>query len=211
MSDSLRDQLMGLGFAAKAPTAPAKARGGASPNNRGNPQAGRDAKSGNDKQRPQSRRGAQRPAGPGKAHGSSAEMDLGKAYALRARQEKDERMVAERERQAAAQRKREARAAVTQLLADQVRNDETADIARHFEYGGRIRRVHVTAVQLRALNAGELGVVQSDGRYLLVDAPVIEKIRALLPSVIALMVDPAASAHDGGEDPQFEVPDDLVW
>ena len=37
---------------------------------------------------------------------------------------------------------------------------DEADHVRHFEYGGKIKRVHVTAAQLKALNAGELGVVQ---------------------------------------------------
>ncbi len=223
MSNSLRDQLLGLGFAAKAPAAPSPgSRPGRSERQSGRPAvsdaaSGKDAsrrrnrEAGADPSRPKSRRNNSRPSTPANSRTDRAEMDLGKAYALRARVEKEERMAEERERQAAAQRKREAKAEVTRLLVDQVRNDEAADIPRHFEYGGRIRRVHVTAAQLRALNAGALGVVQSDGRYLLVDAPVVEKIRALLPAVIALMVDPAVLAQDGSQDPRFEVPDDLVW
>ncbi len=143
--------------------------------------------------------------------GARPDIDLGKAFALRAQKEKDERIAAEAERQAAAARKREAKARVVELVAGHSRNDATAEIARHFEYGGKIRRVHVTAEQLRAVNAGELGVVQLDGRYLLFDAAMVQQVRALLPSVIALMVVPGAEEEDPFADPRYQVPDDLVW
>ncbi len=138
-------------------------------------------------------------------------MDLGKAYALRAQHEKDERLAAERERQIAAQRKREARARVQEIVSGQARNDSAAEIARHFEYNGRIRRVHVTLEQLRAVNAGELGVVQIDGRYLLFEAAVVEQVREQLPSLVALKVVPGSEVDDPYADPRYQVPDDLVW
>jgi len=58
-------------------------------------------------------------------------------------------------------------------------NAEAADIARHFPYGGKIKRIYVTAEQLTALNAGELGVVQLNGRYLLVTAEVLAQSEAV--------------------------------
>ena len=91
-------------------------------------------------------------------------------------------------------------------------NRPEADIARHFEYGGKIKRIHVTAEQLRALNAGTLGVVQQDGRYLLVDADTLAQAEAIFAQAIALKVDPDAPAEaDPYSDPQYQVPDDLVW
>ena len=71
---------------------------------------------------------------------------------------------------ATATTRRESRARLAVLLQGKALNDPAADIARHFEYGGKIKRIHVTADQLKALNAGELGVVQLDGRYVLVAA-----------------------------------------
>ena len=101
---------------------------------------------------------------------------------------------------------------VAALLKEKPLNAADAELTRHFEYNGKIRRVHVTDVQLKSLNAGELGVVQLDGRYLLVDALLAREVHALLPNLVALLVDPnLPAADDPYADPQFQVPDDLVW
>ena len=68
------------------------------------------------------------------------------------------------------------------------------------------------AEQLAALNAGELGVVQLNGRYLLVTAAVLDEAEAIFPQGVALRVDPSAPAgEDPYSDPRYQVPDDLVW
>ncbi|MET0892038.1 MAG: DUF2058 family protein, partial [Pseudoxanthomonas sp.] len=140
------------------------------------------------------------------------EMDLGKAYAIRAQKEKEERIEAERVKQEEARLRREAKAKVDELLKDKSLNDPAADIARHFPYGGKIKRIHVNAQQLKALNAGELGVLQQKGRYLLVTAALLAEAEALFPACVALKVDPDAPAgEDPYADPQYQVPDDLVW
>ncbi len=140
------------------------------------------------------------------------EIDLAKAYAIRAQNEKAERIEAERLKQEAASIKREAKAKVAELLKDKTLNAADAEHVRHFEYNGKIRRVHVTDVQLKSLNAGDLGVVQLDGRYLLVDAALARDVQAILPSLLALLVDPTApAADDPYADPLYRVPDDLVW
>jgi uncharacterized protein YaiL (DUF2058 family) len=139
-------------------------------------------------------------------------MDLGKAYALRAEQEKQERIEAERQKQEQARQRREAKARLAVLLQGKALNDPSAEVARHFEYGGKIKRIHVTAEQLKALNAGELGVVQLDGRYLLVDAALLAEAETVFAPAVALRVDPAAPpADDPYADPRYQVPDDLVW
>ena len=208
MTDSLRDQLLGLGFkpAPKPERKPDR--------------------------RPDPRRDAQRPAGKGGAHSkpgqggkprppqggagkpkrSQEDIDLAKAYAIRAQREKDERIEAERVKQEEARVRREAKASLEAFLKDKGLNDAEADIARHFPYGGKIKRIYVTAEQLKALNAGELGVVQQNGRYLLVTAAVLAEAEAIFAPAIALKVDPNASAEDDPyADPQYQVPDDLVW
>lgn len=204
MSDSLRDQLLGLGFkpAPRADRAPAeKPRGGASPDKRlphgGRPPAGKPRPAGRPPQESQRKR---------------AEMDLAKAYAIRAQQEKDERIAAERARQLEAQKRREGKQKLAELLKTATLNDAAAEVARHFEYGGKIRRIYVTPDQLRALNAGELAVVQQGGRYHLVTAAHAREAEALLAGALALQVDPSAPAEDDPyADPRYQVPDDLVW
>jgi uncharacterized protein YaiL (DUF2058 family) len=93
-----------------------------------------------------------------------------------------------------------------------VLNDPQAEIARHFPYGGKIKRIYVNQEQLRALNAGELGVVQINGRYCLVTAADLAGAEEIFPEAIALKVDPDAPAEDDlYADPKYQVPDDLVW
>ncbi|EGD20954.1 hypothetical protein XGA_0378 [Xanthomonas hortorum ATCC 19865] len=70
----------------------------------------------------------------------------------------------------------------------------------------------MTADQLKALNAGELGVLQLNGRYLLVTAELLAEAESVFAPSVALKVDPNAPASDDPyADPQYQVPDDLVW
>lgn len=196
MSDSLRDQLLGLGF--KPPPKPE--RKPASKPSTGKHHGRPDPR----KPHPQAKPAPQRK--------SREEMDLAKAYALRAQREKDERIEAERRRQEEARLRREAKAKLAELLQGQGLNAADAEIARHFSYGGKIKRIYVNEAQLRALNAGELGVVQLDGRYVLVAATLLAQAEAIFPQSVALKVDPDAPAEDDPyADPQYQVPDDLVW
>ena len=200
MSDSLRDQLLGLGFkAAQKPERKSERR--PKPTDKGGARLSA-------KQATGKRVHAGKPHRPK----GSGEMDLAKAYAIRAQTEKEERIAAELEKQEAARLRREARARLAEFLPGKALNADDADIARHFEYGGKIKRIYVTADQLKALNAGELGVLQQNGRYLLVDAATLAQAEAILADAVALKVDANAPvADDPCADPQYQVPDDLVW
>ena len=187
MSDSLRDQLLGLGFKSMPKPVPKLAKPAAPPKPAVKQAPAREAR-------------------------SRQEMELGKAYALRAETEKAERIESERLKQEDARRRREAKAKLDVLLEGKSLNDASAEIARHFPYGGKIKRIHVTAEQLVALNAGKLGVLQKNGRYLLVEAAVLAEAEAIFSEAVALKVDPNAPASDDVyADPQYHVPDDLVW
>lgn len=206
MSLSIRDQLAQLGFKPAAPESKSKPDRAPRP-----PREDKQAAQGKPSGRPPGKDRRRPPGRPGKGRGGQ-EMDLGKAYALRAQKEKEERIAAEQARQEAARLKREARAALAAYVKDKALNLADADIARHFEYGGKIKRIHVSADQLRALNAGELGVVQNEGRYLLVSAETLAEAERLFAPAVALKVDPDAPASDDPyADPQYRVPDDLVW
>lgn len=218
MSQSLRDQLLGLGYKAAAkperplprpetprrPQQASKAQSGTTP-------AATPAASPAAPPAAAPRRPAGRPH-PAKPARSQQEIDLGKAYALRAQKEKDERIAAEQLKQEQARQRREAKAQVTELFKDKSLNDPAAEIARHFEYGGKIKRIHVTPEQLTALNAGELGVAQLDGRYLLLPVELVRQAQQVFAPAVALLVDPdAAKGDDPYSDPAYRVPDDLVW
>jgi len=202
MSNSLRDQLLGLGFkTAPKPEKKIKVKVPAKAD--------------------QKHRHNHKPAPPQAAKPktfvkpaakSQEEMDLAKAYALRSETEKQERIAAEKRKQEEARQKRELKQKVQELLKDKARNIESAEHVRHFEYNGKIRRVYVTPEQLADLNKGVLGLVQLDGRYLIVDAELAEQVKNLLPSIVALLIDPdAPAADDPYSDPLYQVPDDIVW
>ena len=224
MAESLRDQLLKSGLVKEIHEEKRKstppARQGGNTSNSGQPYAGNRPKQGGKPQgggRPQNGgrpntggrppqhagkpgQGAQRP--PRK----DGEIDLAKAYAIRAQNDANERRKAEAEAAELARQRKEKKRKVEELLKGKALNLADADQVRHFPYGEKIRRVHVDTTQLAALNAGELGVVQQGGRYLVVDKAVIDELRALAPEFIALMVDPnAVSESDDG------VPDDLMW
>ena len=209
MSDSLRDQLLGLGFKPapkpeRKPEArkPDARRPGPRPPGKGAAPAPRTGPGG--KPRPSQ--------GQSRKPRSQEEIDLAKAYAIRAQREKDERIEAERVKQEEARLRREAKAKLEAFLKDKALNDAEADIARHFPYGGKIKRIYVNAEQLKALNAGELGVVQQNGRYLLVTSDVLAEAEAIFAAAVALKVDPNATAEeDPYAAPKYQVPDDLVW
>ena len=235
MSNSLRDELLGLGFKAPAKPEPPpkqdKPRGddtrrrdergprtGQPPRDERGPRTGKPPPRDERGQRHGKPPNARGPQGkPAHASGkppakTREEMDLAKAYAIRAQREKDERIEAERVRQEEARVRREAKAKLAEFIKDKALNDPAAEIARHFPYGGKIKRVHVTEAQLKALNAGELGVVQDGGRYLLVDSATLDEAEAIFAAAVALKVDPNAIAGDDPyADPRFQVPDDLVW
>lgn len=189
MSDSLKDQLMKLGF-----KSPARQPGPA-----------RKAQPKHDHRKSSGAGGQSREPG-------GAEIDLAKAYAIRARKEKDERIAAERQRQELARQRREGKAKLTTLLQHARLNDDKADIARHFQYGGKIRRIYVTAEQLVALNAGELAVVQLAGGYHLVSAAHGEEAESCMPGSLALAAGSAEPVVDANyDDSRYQVPDDLIW
>ncbi|KGQ20323.1 Nucleoprotein/polynucleotide-associated enzyme [Lysobacter dokdonensis DS-58] len=214
MSETLRNQLLGLGFKpAPKPERPKPAPQGGKPQHGAKPGQGKPAHGKPAQGRPQHGKPPHANARPPQGKPRTREdIDLAKAYAIRAQKEKDERIEAERQKQEAARQRREAKAALATFLQGKGLNVADAEIARHFEYGGKIKRVYVTQAQLAALNAGELGVLQNDGRYVLVDAATLAQAEAIFAPAVALKVDPDAPPQDDPyADPQYQVPDDLVW
>ncbi|MGA9333058.1 MAG: DUF2058 family protein, partial [Rudaea sp.] len=155
MSESLRDQLLKSGLASTLKKSSPR-----------NAQPSTEARPG----KPSAPRG--KPAkSPSRRHPpkrNSEEVDLARAYALRARQENDERKRLQREAERIAREKKERKQKLTALLSGKALNVADAEVPRHFPHGNKIRRIYCTTQQLAQLNAGELAVVQLAGRYLLV-------------------------------------------
>lgn len=212
MAESLRDQLLKSGIVKQVheekrqqqTQAPRKPRPAGANAGKGRPDQRGNAKGGQDNRGQGNRGQANRP--PGARPPSSGEMDLAKAYAIRAQAEATERRKAEAEAAEEARLRKERKRKLQSLVEGKALNKPDADQVRHFTYGEKIRRVYVDAAQLVALNAGELGVVQHGGRYLLLPRAIIDEVATLAPGQVALLVGQGegAQADDG-------VPDDLMW
>lgn len=135
---------------------------------------------------------------------NDGEMDLAQAYAARARNEREERERAQREAERQAREKRERRERIANLLQNAALNVTDAEHPRHFPHGAKIRRVYCTTDQLAAVNRGDIGVVQQNGRYLLVSRALALKVQAISAEAVVLLADPNAPPED-------DVPADLVW
>ncbi|WP_243049071.1 DUF2058 family protein [Dyella sp. RRB7] len=201
MAESLRDQLLKSGIVkqVREEKRPATPPGGkpSFPKRHGSAPAGGKP--------PQHKQGGKPPS----SHKpkSQEEIDLAKAYAIRAQTEANERKRAEQAAAEEARQRRERKLKIQQLLEGKTLNKADVEHVRHFEYGGKIRRVHLDAEQLAALNGGELGVVQQQGRYLLVTREIAEQVRAIDAHQLALLVEPGSTGGVGEDG----VPDDLMW
>jgi uncharacterized protein YaiL (DUF2058 family) len=182
MSDSLREQLLKAGFAPSPPQEKRGPRGKAALPRSGKPNS------------PQRER--------------SDEVDLARAYAIRAQAEKAEREAAAREAQKQAQERKERKRRLHELLSgNAIAIPAEAEHVRHFEHAGKIRRIYVGADQLTALNRGELGVVVQAGRFVLVTREIALRVKDIAEDAVALLVDPDAPRDESEDD----VPDDLMW
>ncbi len=170
MSESLRDQLLKAGFAAR-PKPASKAKPAAP--------------------RPRATRPAPARSEP------RADIDLARAYALRERSEREARETERREAERVARERKERKRRLNALLAGKALNLADAEIPRHFPHRGKIRRVYVTATQLAALNGGEIAVLHWLGRYLLVDRATALAAQEIDPEVLALLGEEGAVDEDG--------------
>lgn len=208
MSDSFKDQLLKLGFKrperqTESPT-PKLSEPGVRrpPPPGGKPRAHTDQTGRRESENQKLPHQPQRNKPPRAA--SAREVDLAKAYALRAQTERSERERAEREAQERARERKDRKTKLAALLDGKALNDGTAEIARHFPHGDKIRRVYVTSEQLTRLNRGELGVVQLQGRYLIVARDVALQAALISADALVLLPDPDAPPED-------DIPADLVW
>ena len=159
------------------------------------------------KKKPAEIRKARKPRAEKKPVTGDGGMSLSKAYQMRAQDEK-QTAKAKREKKRADDLLRRQVNAKIQLLADaHTLNDKKAEIKRNFLYKGRIRRVLVTPEQMKALNAGALGVVFIRGNYILMLPEHVDLVRAISEDHVPDLVGSEPEEEDG----EFKVPDDLSW
>jgi len=178
MADSLQDQLRALGLAASEPKRTQVRKAASHP----------------EKKRSQKSAGVRHP---------DQELSLGEAYALREREEQRQARQARQQRQQEERRRRRINQAIGEIVSARRQNREDADIARHFLFNGRIRRIHVTAEQQDALNTGRLGIVYLSGGYHLLEPDALEAVRQISAEHVVDIGVGDDSDDDAGDEPPY--------
>ncbi|AKS42317.1 DUF2058 domain-containing protein [Wenzhouxiangella marina] len=141
----------------------------------------------------------------GKSGGAS---DLERAYKAREQAEKREKEDRKKARVAAQEARRKRNEQLDELVRGKTLNRKDAEEPRYFEHLGRIRRVLCTPEQRAQLNAGEIGVVNLRGSYLLIDLDTLSAYREIAEDLVPDL-SPKEPEDDGSHYPP--VPDDLIW
>jgi uncharacterized protein YaiL (DUF2058 family) len=139
---------------------------------------------------------------------SDAEMSLDQAYRLRLKEEKKTAHDKKENKRLLDLQRRQINIQLQDLVATHALNDKKAEVKRNFLYKGRIRSVLVTPEQLKALNAGELGLAFLRGNYIVMLPEHVELVRAISEDHVP---DLGGSEPDVDEGEEHKVPDDLVW
>jgi uncharacterized protein YaiL (DUF2058 family) len=141
-----------------------------------------------------------------KAKRGGGELTLEQAYARRARTEQADRDRELNRKREEAKLRKEMNRRLEQLIRPRSLNDEKAELSRFFEWSGKIRKLHVNAQQQKALNDARLGITHLKGRFFLVEAEIIDRVKEIKPDAVAFY------APDLPDNPaEDDIPDDLVW
>ncbi len=190
MSKSLQDQLLALGIANEKPK---KTR---IPSRRTSANADRRLDAGSSSKKGQ---------GQGK-QAAGDEVSLDRAYALRKQEEKKQADTARKRKQAEDHQRRQLNKEIRAIVSKHSLNVTKAEVPRHFMYRGRIRKINLTPDQLKALNAGELGIAYLSGGYYLLAPEHVEAVRKLSAEHV-----PDLASGNSEKTEEFPVPDDLTW
>ena len=212
MSKSLQDQLKALGLA-KEPVPKPVAKNIQKPNS-GSPQPARRLKENPlQAQLKQTKAKQAKPQDnalkpsrqPGPPTVDGGNLTLEQAYVLLEQQLRAEAEASKESKRLEDLKRRQINNAIKAIVEPHRLNDPAAEVARHFTYKGRIRKVSVTLEQFKALNDGKLGLVYLSGGYHVLETEHINQVRTLSEDHVP---DLSGGAE---EEEQFPVPDDLIW
>ena len=122
----------------------------------------------------------------------------------------------QRDRQLNQQRKAEAErkaiaAQVRQLVEMNRQPRDESDITYSFTDGTLIKRIPVSATQLKQLSNGRLCIIKLSGQYELIPTLVAEKIQLRDESTQILSNQSTEAPDEDDSYADFQVPDDLMW
>jgi len=121
-----------------------------------------------------------------KQQSSSEQSDLAQFYNERHKLEKQEQQAALKRKQEAARLKKERNQKTNKLIADNLLNDDSAEIRYNFVVGSTIKYLFVTEQQQQDLAAGKLAITFMGSKRSLIPVEIAEKIREINPDKIII-------------------------
>ena len=137
----------------------------------------------------------------------------GKLQAQRQLAEKSEHSRALNRQRDEEAKEKAAAAQVKQIVAQNRLPLAQGDRPYHFSEGNKIKKLYLSPETVKKLSQGQLAIIALEGKYELVPAAMVAKIRERLPeSILVHNQAPAKKTTDPG-DPYaaFPIPDDYEW
>ncbi|MDP0563138.1 MAG: DUF2058 domain-containing protein [Candidatus Endonucleobacter sp. (ex Gigantidas childressi)] len=122
--------------------------------------------------------------------------------------EKDRLLNSEREE------KRNSNAIMAQVIQLIERNSITrkkGDVSYHFVYEGKVKKLYVTETIQSQLSNGLLAIAVQKEEFILIPAPIAEKISERMPNIIVLQNQNEQVEKDDDWYADYQIPDDLMW
>ncbi|MDH3712478.1 MAG: DUF2058 domain-containing protein [Gammaproteobacteria bacterium] len=111
----------------------------------------------------------------------------------------------------AKQQRKAAVAEIQQLLELHAVTDTEGEVAFNFQHKRKIKQLNVSKNTHASLVAGQLAIVHFDGRYRLISAELLDKIRQRDANCFTFLSSPGTVGGPEDEYAGYEVPDDLTW
>lgn len=102
-------------------------------------------------------------------------------------------------------------AQVRQLIEQNRLTREEGDVAYHFVFEGKVRRVYVTAEIQSRLVGGSAAIVRLGSSFEVVPGSIAEKIKSRDPGCVVDQQATESSSDESDPYKDYKVPDDLMW
>jgi len=109
------------------------------------------------------------------------------------------------------QKRKAALAELRQLFDTQSVADSAGEIAFNFQHKRKIKQLNVSNDVHARLVAGRLAIAHFEGKYRLIPASLLEKVRQRDANCFTFVAMPDSPADAVDEYGNYEVPDDLTW
>lgn len=97
----------------------------------------------------------------------------------------------------------------THVLPSQ--DDQNDDMAYYFQDGNTVKTIYVNQLLRTKLSEGKIAIVKFNNQYVIVPAPIAEKIRELNNTLLIVINQPEKNEVDYDGYEGYEVPSDLIW